>query len=445
MASHKPNRVDRENKHTVSPWKPGRAAKRIDLQRPASPMLLNDNKALEAHLVELAHYLPPITASNLCRGGNVNWVWRIVFASPHDKQVFLEALARPPMERDANQCCSLILKSMDTCLSCNGTWRFSTDRVFHEMEALCSLAQAPLVPKEDEGAIRVPTLYYFSAEHKTILLEDVGEGSLNLKAWLSSNESRLALGGYQTCMQIGKSLGRYLCRLHSYTHPKLKRPNMAAREFVKMYIFDQLGQFIQPYMDRHCQSELAAALEASQATFRDLYCCTDTPGGKHCFIMGDLWPEALLFPSALAPRLVIIDWEFSGHGCPLVDLGSFLFWTWMLHRHASRTGCLRMATAYRCVGVHFWTEYTSQRTMGREDLVLVTRYLGVLLILEAATSTEWCLPLHHGPSVLAASTDRPCPCKADLVREGIAFLSDAQSHLSVLADYLSLPPSGCSC
>ncbi|KAL0480464.1 beta-1,4-mannosyltransferase [Acrasis kona] len=330
-----------------------------------------------------------------CEGGFINYVWRV-----HLSQTTQFIPSHPSVS-------TIIIKSSASHLKYQPNVYFSTTRSDFEAQALSYCAELRHTDdRQNKWKFITPVLLFSDEVNHIIIMEDVGECNTNLEEWVKST-SLLKDTNHQLNLtsSLGSEFGPFLAHIHFKSKNDLNRMklNLDCIEFLKGFAFDPVESLaIEAGVNDH---RLAPAVQEQYDT---LFGAHVNNGHSHFgFIVGDLWPNSFLMSlhSSNLNSCAIIDWEFSGPGNILTDIGIFLFWIWMLSTHESDTVLSKL---YQCLAKSFFASYSSHHTLSDGDLLVIKKHFGIMLFGESQPWIHrWCKESCNAKSTL-------CSCQVSM-------------------------------
>lgn len=393
--------------------------------------------------VEVKNYLTAISQNDilideisLCSDGNVNWVWRIKFSSLDFKKEYLRKIKLDEDVKIDENNNSIILKYAASELHRYPNLLFSIDRMYYEINSLMALSNYRL-HKESKVIFKTPKVYYYDVSVPLFLMEDFGDDCLNLRQWMEINMDANSPVNFHKICDIGSNFGIYLANIHLFEIPNIKK-NQPASQFLKAVVYDEMKNFLEPVYSNFNSTIIEECVFEANKVYHELF---ENRLKDKYLIMGDIWPSALLFLSN-GGECGLIDWEFSGLGNNMIDLISFLFWCWMLSEKNEINNKKSISEAYILLANHFWTEYNKIIPIESSDFNLMIRQFGILLILEATTSDEWCQKEYHSINItqpmtdpsLSQNTPDTCKCRIRLLLKGVHFLVFSNDYAHVIIE-----------
>ncbi|KDR85563.1 hypothetical protein GALMADRAFT_234502 [Galerina marginata CBS 339.88] len=326
-------------------------------------------------------------------GGTANYVYRLRLKERYEGRATLVVKHAKPYVKDWH------------------ALAFAIERQKYEVEALRRVgAWLP-----HDSPVRVPAVHLFDEEEHVIIMDDAGEATITLKAFMQQGRATLA-----AAQQIGAAVGAFLGGMHRWGTGNAElcesvRGNAQAKKMSSWAFYGRLVDTLSGAsgLPKLLDPPLVAAEEDLEVVKRvaeeTTQACLDV---DDTFVMGDFWPGNLMVDTDADGNLksiTVLDWELTKPGLTGMDIGQFCGEIHLLRRCHPEV-CQETASA---VLEHFMKEY--KRTCEPDEQVVrraITQWGTHMAILGARV--EW------GGKELSRT----------VVLEGVRILVDGQRDLS---------------
>jgi tRNA A-37 threonylcarbamoyl transferase component Bud32 len=365
-----------------------------------------------------------------CTNGYINYVWRVKFARSSSLPLSDPAPQSTPCRKHAAihprlyDCSSLIVKSAAAFAQSNPALLISPARLDFEVDAV-QLIQDCLHQSQQSLGIQIAQLYYYDAQSKIVLMEDLGEDLVELTEWVHHFTRSPSL----PCMellatsgaQFGARIGQFLRVLH--TTVKHAKPNEHANGFFK----DTLYLFCRSWFHQagYSTEEAGRLHERMMSAFHHLY---GADCQEPCFIIGDLRDSALLLRRDSLEMLSFIDFEFSGLASRLIDVADVTVYLWTLSLSYQAHAAFYKAALESFYTSYFDTSTNWQATLTPERERLLSTHMATRLCIFTLISDVYCASdcLYRekfGNKPLAERmASQLCVCKTALVDQAASLV-----------------------
>ncbi|KAF8186531.1 kinase-like domain-containing protein [Mycena galopus ATCC 62051] len=266
---------------------------------------LSTAAGVQAHLATTQFASSTVT---LLTGGTGNFAFRLHLLTPYKGQT------------------TLVLKHARPYAAAMPSFPLAIERQAFEAKALEKIKEGL-----DCGSLaKVPVMYHFDETAHTIIMEDCGQDSQNLKALMIASPPSPAVA-----QEIGRALGQFLGRLHSWAaiDPKMAMvdffdQNEQAKRITAWVtygrIIDSLTTDNLPAVALLPEPVPASDLDDIRAIIAErtpeIFNCRDT------LTMGDFWSGNIMVnlrADGSFGGVHIIDWELAKAGVAALDVGQF--------------------------------------------------------------------------------------------------------------------------
>ncbi|KAF9486426.1 kinase-like protein [Pholiota conissans] len=320
---------------------------------------LTTEEGVRAYLAETPFAGTDIEALS---GGMANYVFRIRLSTPHEGKETLVFKHAKPYTKEYHDL------------------KFDLIRQVYEVEALRRVRK--WLP--EDSIVTVPEVYLFDKDAHAILMEDLGENTVDLKAFMKAGgPSR------EMAIQIGTALGVFLGKLHHWgkDNAELCDAMKGNEQAKKMTAWAFYGKLISTLTGKDGVPKLQdPPLKVSAKDLEVIQTVADV-NVKACheaedqFVMGDFWPGNVLVKldaQGKLARMFVVDWELAKAGLIAVEIGQFCAEIYLLGRCIPEV-CQETAPL---VLEHFFAEYKREygasEDVARQTLVRWGTHMVVL-------------------------------------------------------------------
>ncbi|KAI0127474.1 kinase-like domain-containing protein [Xylariales sp. AK1849] len=331
-------------------------------------------------------------------GSTANFIYRAHLVEPLD---------------DAASTTDVLVKHGEGYVANHPDFKLTTFRCLIEEECLKALASFRITAKPDpispyNYVVRTPKCFLFDEKSNTQVQEYLPNG-VDLKTYALKNfPSPTPESQRPQCLQLGKSLGKWLRAFHDWTaeHPKLGAElakNQEMQAMKHMINYQWLIRRIEQFPD---------ILGEAKEVFEEVeMMAAEELKGDIQPIHGDFWSGNVLLPDAPIQGgdevpMFVIDWELAQLGVRNLDLGQMIaelyeLWLykkieagrWMVEGFVEGYGVVTRGFAFRTViqvGCHLVCFGTSVPGWGTPEQVKDVARLGRDLIINGwQEDTEW--------------------------------------------------------
>ncbi|KAK7051884.1 APH domain-containing protein [Favolaschia claudopus] len=251
-------------------------------------------------------------------GGTGNFAFRLHLVEPYDgKKTLVAKHARPYVASRVEMA-------------------FDLKRQTFEVEALRQVKQHVVSSSSSAGglsAATVPEVYHFDEEAHVIIMEDCGEGSMNLKALMMGANAP----SVEVAREIGRALGEFLGRLHAWgareENSKVLDTFFENAQGKAITSWITYGRLISTLTSTppHPAVSLLPEFPVPESDLDDIRAIIserteEIQTSRETLTMGDFWTGNVMVnlrANSSLDSVYVIDWELAKAGVAALDVGQF--------------------------------------------------------------------------------------------------------------------------
>ncbi|KAF8956078.1 kinase-like domain-containing protein [Flammula alnicola] len=250
-------------------------------------------------------------------GGTANYVFRLRLIAPHHGK--LE---------------TLVFKHAKPYVKDYHDMAFALERQIYEVEALRRVRE--WLPAD--SVVTVPEVFFFDEAAHAIIMEDTGEGCVDLKTFLKKGAASLSMA-----KEIGAAIGTFLGGMHKWGqgNKELCAAVKGNKEAKQMTAWVYYGRLISTLTGKDDVPKLRDPVLDIDPKDLEVIGRLAEEGTRACleeedsFVMGDFWPGNLMVQldaQGELKRIYVLDWELAKAGLAGMEVGQFVAEIHLLRR-----------------------------------------------------------------------------------------------------------------